>query len=423
MRDCDVLVAGGGSAGIAAAVSAARLGARTILVERGGALGGQVASSFVHSICGLYLLPEPGTNCSMPIRPVMTNDGFAAEFAKKLCAAGGAATPSRIGNTYVLLHHPFVFSKAADEIARETAGLELLFHAEMIGASSDAREIEIVCRGARETVRAKAVVDATGDAAIVAMAGLPTGQTPPRLLQRPAIIFALSGVDAFAMEPDAKVKLAGRLVSAVQSGALPSGALGASLRGSGRTGEAFVTVDLSGGDFYDPHDANCAAQLESEGRALAHTLARFLREEMPGFSESQISAMPARIGIRESRRLVGRYSLTGEDVQDGARFEDAVARSSWPMELRETNRGARLRYPRENRTCDIPLRSLRALDHDHLFAAGRCISSTHEAQASIRVIGTCFATGEAAGIGAALKALTGECDAPAVLAARERIKR
>src|SRR5215210_7136636 len=126
MRDCDVLVAGAGSAGIAAAISAARLGARTILVERGGSLGGQVASSLVHSICGLYRLPEPGTNCSTPIRPVMSNEGFASEFAGKLIAAGGARTPARIGNTFVLLHHPFLFSKVADEMVRETAGLETL---------------------------------------------------------------------------------------------------------------------------------------------------------------------------------------------------------------------------------------------------------------------------------------------------------
>ena len=109
------------------------------------------------------------------------------------------------------------------------------------------------------------------------------------------------------------------------------------------------------------------------------------------------------------------------DLEQSAHFDDSIALATWPMELRETNRGARLRFPIDGQPCDIPLGALRARDHANVFSAGRCISCSHEAQASIRVIGTCLATGEAAGIAAALFALRGECDAPAVRQTRAEI--
>ncbi|HSI11925.1 MAG TPA: FAD-dependent oxidoreductase, partial [Chthoniobacter sp.] len=140
-----------------------------------------------------------------------------------------------------------------------------------------------------------------------------------------------------------------------------------------------------------------------------------------GFEKSYIAAWPARAGVRESRRIMGRYRLEMEDIERGAQFDDTVAFAAWPMELRETATGPRLRFPTGEEPCGIPLRSLQARDDASLFMAGRCISSSHEAQASVRVIGTCLATGEAAGLAAALKVLHGDCDAAAVMAAREKI--
>jgi hypothetical protein len=122
---------------------------------------------------------------------------------------------------------------------------------------------------------------------------------------------------------------------------------------------------------------------------------------MEGFQEASLRGYPSCLGIRESRRSNGIYQLTEKDILEGARFDDEVAIASWPIELRETARGPRFRYPIGNQPCGIPLRSLQSKDVENLFVAGKCISTTHEAQASIRVIGTCLATGEAAGIAAA----------------------
>lgn len=422
MHGFDVLVAGGGSAGLAAAVAAARIGARTLLVERSGVLGGMAPAALVHSICGLY---ESG-DCAAAKTGGGTNGAslshFPAEFAARLRRAGGAHGPVKMGKVRVLLQQPIAFAQTADAFARETPNLEVRLHSELISVGGDFCEAVLCCRGARETIGVKVVVDASGDAVAAAIGGAACEQEPGERLQRPAFIFAMQGVAEGVLDDDGRLRLAGRIASGVQSGALHAGALGAALRASARPGEAFVTIDLDM-PGYDPLDVRCLTQLEMHGRALATQLAEFLRREAPGFEESCISAFPARVGVRESRRIIGRYRLEAADIEKSAHFDDAVALAMWPMEMRETNRGARLRFSESGRPCDIPLRSLRARDHDNLFAAGRCIACSHEAQASIRVIGTCLATGEAAGIAAGLLATRGECDAETVRTTREEIER
>ncbi len=411
----DVLVAGGGSAGLAAAVAAARLGARTLLIEHHSSLGGMAPAALVHSICGLYRLPDGDGP------PKIANVGFPEEFARRLLLAGGASGPVRMGRVDVLLQQPTAFARLADVIARETPGLEVRLHTELVAVAEDLSAVEVSCRGSREKIATRAIVDATGDGNVAALAGAEFEQETAARLQRPAFIFALGAVERGAADEAARLRLARRIVDAVREERLPAGALGAAFRESGRAGEVFVTIDLSGGPFYQPTVAACLTELEMEGRALAEALAAFLREGVDGFGESFISAFPARLGVRESRRLVGRARLSERDLLTGAEFADAVALATWPMELRETHTGPRLRYPEGGRACGIPLGALRARDHDRLFMAGRCISCSHEAQASIRVIGTCLATGEAAGLAAAIAVSQGSVDSLTVRAARTHV--
>jgi len=407
--DCDVLVAGGGSAGIAAAVAAARLGARTMLVERHGVLGGMASVALVHSICGLYRLDD-GTK-----PPVLANRGFAAEFAQHLVKAGGATGPVRMGRVNVLLQRPAAFAHLADTLVRNAPRLTLRLHTEIVAAGD---RLTLHCRGKTEHLKARVMIDTTGDAVLAALREAPCEIADGGRLQRPAYIFAMGGVTPVGLEDEARLRIAQRITQGIKTGRLPGAALGAHLRGSGQGGEAFVTIDLPGGPGYDPLDPECLTRLELEGRDLAGRLARFFREEIDGFQASYIAAWPSRVGVRESRRIVGLYRLQTEDIEQGRQFPDQVAFSAWPIELRETAAGPRLRFPTGTDPCGIPLRSLQARDDTALFMAGRCISCSHEAQASVRVIGTCLATGEAAGIAAGLTALNGGCDAAAV---RERI--
>src|SRR5271154_3033436 len=141
--DFDVVVAGGGSAGLAAAVAAARLGARTLLVERNGLLGGMASAALVHSICGLYRLPKGegrggGRDSWRPAdgraAPELANEGFAAEFARRLLAAGGASGPVRMGRVEVLLQRPVAFAQLCDVMAQETPNLEIRLQSEIVTA-------------------------------------------------------------------------------------------------------------------------------------------------------------------------------------------------------------------------------------------------------------------------------------------------
>jgi hypothetical protein len=417
---CDVLVAGGGSAGVAAAIAAARCGARTLLVERSGTLGGMPPLALVHSICGLYLHAENPT-------PEPANGGFAGEFTSRLIRGGGASGPVRMGRVDVLMQSPVAFARLCDEIVSETENLSLRLHTEVVGAavSGGIRSLEICCRGVHETIEPRVVVDASGDAVVAALAGAEFEMEESPRLQRPAFIFGMQGVETAALDEAGRMKLAHRIADAVRSHRLPQGALGAALRLSGRAGEAFATIDLDppGGVRYDPLDVNCLTALELHGRRLASALAAFLKNEAPGFGGSFISTLPARVGIRESRRIVGEYRIETGDLLHGAQFGDAVAVAAWPMELRERTTGPRFRFPEGGRPCGIPLRALRSKSFANLLMAGRCISSSHEAQASLRVIGTCLATGEAAGIAASLLASGAKCDAQSLIATRETLAR
>lgn len=401
---CDVLVVGGGSAGVAAAVAAGRAGASVILLERHGMLGGMASVALVHSICGLYLLRrEP--------EPQPAHEGFPAEFARRLIDAGGADGPHRMGRVDVLLQQPTAFAQLCDSLVAATPGVRVMLHTQMVGVRVDTetgrhvRAVDVHCRGNSATIQPRFVVDTSGDAEVAAQLNLPVERTPADRLQRPAFIFVLQGVDNATLEGDGRLHLSAQLVEAVRSEQLPRSSLGVAVRASARAGEVFVTIDLEAGmGEYDPTDAACLSNLEVQGRALATQLTTYLRTHVAGFAGCFVAAWPGRVGIRESRRWIGEYRIEERDVLAGATFGDAVGLSTWPMEMRETARGPRLRFPDADRPCQVPLRSLRARDLDNVFVAGRCMSASHEAQASLRVIGTCLMTGEAAGLAAALAA-------------------
>lgn len=407
IRDVDVAVIGGGSAGLAAAVMAARQGARVMLFERQGFLGGMGTASLVHTFCGLYLLK------SGPVAE-LANPGFPSEMAERMMASTGLG-PIRMGRLDVLPQHPADFVRIADELVKAESSLVVQWHTEVIGVRKNQGrwEIDWSCRGSLGKASTTVIVDASGDAVTAPWIGA-AHEVAPRL-QRPAYVFGIQGVKAFPDER--RLQLAGMLVEGIRTGVLSKAALGLSFRPSGRPGELFGTLDLAGeegGSIYDPLDPVGLSALEAEGRRVASGALACLREMAPEWSAAFISQWPARAGIRESRRWVGRACLTGAQIEAGTRFADEIGLATWPMEHRENVRGPKWHFPVEDRPTGIPLDCLRIPDHDNLFVAGRCISVDHEAQASIRVMGTCFVTGEAAGVAAAIKAGGGDPTASAV---------
>jgi hypothetical protein len=391
----DIVVAGGGSAGLAAAVMAAKSGARVVLVERQGMLGGMATLAHVHSLCGLYQLRESE---AAPL--LNSNPGFPVEFTERLLREGGARGPVRMGRLDVVLHRPATFAHVADAFTSELPNLKVMLHAEIheVLCNGDGKIglLNIHSRGSRYSLESTAVIDTTGDAEIAKFAGAAWKQTEPEKLQRPACIFGMAGVDPASMTESGRMGLARAISYGVSGGQLPKAALGVAFRAGVSPQEVWGTIDLEGMDF-EPNDPQKISLLERQGRELAVCILAFLVREVKGFQSAIISAFPARLGIRESRRISGIHELTGQDILTGARFPDEVALSSWPIELRENAHGPKFRFPEGNRSCGIRLGCLRSRNVTNLFVAGRCISSTHEAQAAVRVIGTCMATGQAAG--------------------------
>jgi hypothetical protein len=396
----DVAVLGGGSAGIAAAVAAAREGARTLLVERHGYCGGMGTAALVHSFCGLYLLREaPGA--------VLANPGIPSEIADRTIAATGIG-PQRMGRVDVLPQHPVEFVALGDALIAAEPNLTPLFHTEATAihrVADDFWEITLAGRDSIRKILSRILIDASGDAIAATLLGADSSIAEAPRLQRPAYVFGIQGVREGG--PDEGLRIAGIIVEGIRAGRLDKATLGIAFRPSGRPGETFGTIDLSGNEAdadYDPTSPRTLTALEIQGRSIATCATMWLRENHPGWQNAYISHWPARAGIRESRRWTGEQILTGDDIRHGRRFSDEIALATWPMEFRETTRGPKLVYPIDDRPTGIPLPCLRPRGIDRLWVAGRCISTDHDAQASIRVMGTCFATGEAAGRAAAREA-------------------
>ncbi|MGE9269567.1 MAG: FAD-dependent oxidoreductase, partial [Verrucomicrobiales bacterium] len=217
----DVLVIGGGSAGLAAAVTAARSGAVTVLVERHGMLGGMGTASLVHTFCGLYLLDGD--------RPEIANPGIAAEVAERMQRAAGVV-PVKMGRCWVLPQHPVEFASLADGMVAE-AGVEVLFHSELV-ALEEGWRARVMCRGESLEIKARSLIDTSGDAVVAAMLGGADLRAPSERLQRPAYVCGVLGVEGELNS----LALSGRLVEGWRAGVLPKAALGMHFRMSGRQG-------------------------------------------------------------------------------------------------------------------------------------------------------------------------------------------
>ena len=391
----DVFVAGAGSAGIAAAVCAARSGMRTLLIDRSPAPGGNVANALVHSICGLYII-------SPDLIPRPANGGFAMEFAQALVDDGAAAGPVRMDKLDVLLQEPILFSRFCATLLSKEKNLTYLPNTRLIDVvTDDSRILSVKVDSCPEAINATAFIDTTGEADLAYLAGAEWEAAPPGKLQRPAYIFSIGNVKMDAVDEEGRLEFSRKIVSGIRTGVLDPRLAATVMRPTCVPDQVQITIDLDAeGDHYSPLNPDFLTKLQILDKNLAKQLEGNLRSQVTGFEECEITTYPASVGIRESRRIAGRHRLTSAEILQGADFEDTVCRSAWPIELRETASGPKMKYPLDGKPAGIPLRALLSRDFENLLMAGRCISSSHQAQGAIRVIGTCLAMGQAAGLAA-----------------------
>lgn len=399
-HDVDVLVVGAGSSGLAAAATAAREGARVLLVDRYGFLGGTLSMVTLGSICGLYTV-TPDT-----VKPVVA--GFADELIDRLRRADGAKDHVRWLETASLPYDPPTLRMVADDVARESH-VRLALHSQAVAVERDGGRIGGVIfesRDGRWACRAKTVVDCTGDANIAMMAGVPFDHVPEEN-QAPTAMFKFGGVDTERAMALSRDDLRGHLERAVESGLdLPRTAGGMF---SLRPGEVHLNITRVTRDGRAPDSLNTEqmTDAEVEGRRQLRLYQRAFRDFVPGYENCYVADMGAELGIRESRRVHGAYMLQVDDVLKEGRFDDAIACSAWPVEEHGAGRATRWVFLEPGTYYQLPYRMMVPQAVDGLLVAGRCASATHDAHASMRVAATCMAMGEAAGVAAARSADTG----------------
>ncbi len=398
----DVVVLGGGPAGIAAAACAARAGAATLLVERYGFLGGMGTAAGVTNFCGLF------GNVRGEIRRVV--HGIADELLDRIDRLGGLSEPHLVlGKTKAQAYDMSAYKCAADDLVAGT-GARIAFHALAAGAlmqneaAVDALLVET--KSGRRAIRGRMFVDASGDGDLFAWAGAPweKGDDGARLAY-PTLMFRVADVDPERAR-EAWREIPRRMEEAEAQGRFRFPRKGAIVRPQKHPTEwrANVTqIRNPDGSALDGTDAEQLAAGELEGRRQIRDYIVFLRECVPGFERAYVLDIAPQVGIRETRRLAGEYVLTGDDVLGCASFRDTIGVNGWPIERHVAGDVEWVwpPIPRSRGFNQLPFRMLVPRRIDNLLVAGRCASMTHDGQSAARVSGACFAMGQAAGTAAA----------------------
>ena len=410
--DFDVLVVGGGPAGLAAAVSAARHGARTLLVERYGFLGGMGTAGGVTTFAGLYGQRDGGMQQLV--------HGVAAELLQRIDALGGLNAPQDglQGRIRVRSYDVAAYKCAADGLVLD-AGVQLLLHAWAAGVvmepgpgtiagASRLAAVLVETKSGRRAVRAQQLIDCSGDADIANFAGAPCalGDGQGDMLY-PSTMFRIGNVDALrAQAAIGEFKAIDQLM-AQAAARYDFPRHGAILRPQRNPREWRANVTQLRNDQGRAVDATDARQLsaaEVEGRRQIVQYMRFLRAEVPGFEEAEISEIAAQVGVRETRRVHCQHMLTGDEVLGGAVFADSIGLNAWPVEKHVAG-GVEWAFPHDpgHSFNQLPFRMLVPPSVDNLLVAGRCAGMEHLGQSAARASGACFVMGQAAGTAAALR--------------------
>jgi hypothetical protein len=442
--EADVLVVGGGPSGLGAALGAANAGASVILVERYGFLGGNATAALVMPLMSFHnevraarehqwdgedprILPTDHG----PGEPVVA--GPLNELLERLFPVGGAVPPSQ-ETGYTVPFDPECYKLATLDML-DDAGVHFLFHAFASGviAKRTVDGVVFETKSGPVVLTAGAVVDCTGDGDVAAAAGAPfelgretDGLTQPMTLMFRMVQFERDRFTRYVREhPEQWRGVSGLwelVADAHAAGELDLPRDDILFFATPHPHEVSVNSTRVTGIGNDVWDLTHA---EWRTRRQMREIVRFLRKHVPGFEHAYDAQSGVSVGVRETRRIRGEYRLTGDDVLTARKFEDAIARGSYPVDIHDPEgKGTILKRIPVSEAYDIPLRCLLPREVDGLLVAGRCISGSHEAHSSYRVTPIAMATGHAAGITAALAARSDRSprDVPYVDVQRELLR-
>ncbi len=410
LAEVDVVVVGGGAAGVAAATVLGERGHRVLLIERYGFCGGGAVAGLSGTVCGLFTATEREAN-----RPEQVVWGFTERFRARLEEIGGLTPPQRYGKTWTVTHDPMLWRANGDAFL-QAAGVRVLYHTQVVAVIQEGQSLQGVVVNSKSgmaAIHARRVIDASGDGDVALRAGRATTKGKDGTIQNPTMIFRMNNVevprflDFWGPDTISPQHVIDLLVAAEGSGLSlprkkiwifptprPHQLLCNATRVLGRDGR-----DL---DVTDPADHT---EAEMVGREQAADYAAFLRRHVPGCEAAYLSDTGVEVGIRQTRTVTGLQCLSNEDVLGARKRADGIARSPWPIEL---HYGAK---PRVEWLIDdwyeVPYGALVPASGENLIVAGRCLSAEHEALASARVTAQCFAYGQAAALATELSLASG----------------
>ena len=403
----DVVVVGGGTSGVAAAVGAAQAGAKTLLIERNPYLGGEATHSGVAAFCGFF-------SCDAHLTRTVAGVGAKVVEAMEQLDPGSVDYIISAAGHKNINFRPEYLKCAMDNIL-DDAGVNLLLKAQVFKVVAENKKIvSLVCLDdeGEFTVEGTTFVDASGDANLTRLAGAETLWGDGETVQAATLPFRLCNVDTSKdLSPNAveKAILKGKAAkipfltrekgfilkqkeSHVVSVLLPS----------------FIPTNLT---------AEEQTKKEKDTRKQVLSYVEALRKYLPGMEKCELAVIGPDIGYRETRRIVGKYAVTTDAVLERRKNSQGVARCGWKPEIhKDVNKMGTYMEVKDGSYFDIPLGALQSATIDNLYAGGRMISSDPIAFAAIRVMGVCFATGHAAGVGAAYQAIHGMADVEQVRA-------
>jgi hypothetical protein len=405
LAEHEVVVLGGGPAGIAAAAAAGTAGRATMLVERYGFLGGAGTAAGLANFCGLHAKVD-GEH-----RQVV--HGVADDILDRLKGLNALSAPHMLfgGRIQAQAYDVSAYKLVADQLLAE-AKVQLLFHA--LAAGYQDGHLLVETKSGRRAIKGKLFIDCSGDGDLAAWAGAPyeVGDGKGNMLY-PSTMYRIGGVDP-ARAGNAWEKIAELMEEAERKGRrFPRRKPIVRPQPNPTEWRANLTqIRNPDGSAVSGIDALQLAWGEAEGRRQVWDTFSFIKETTPGFERSHIADIAPQIGIRETRRVKGGYMLSEADVLDCAGFADAIGVNGWPVEDHVAG-SVDFRFQRTPRGYNqLPYRMIVPLGVDNLLVAGRCASMTHGGQSAARVSGPCFVMGQAAGSAAhlALKARIKPCD-------------
>lgn len=400
----DVVVVGGGAAGVAAAETAARNGLKTAIIEKNGFFGGQAVAGLSATICGLYATNEQWTKENGPNQIVF---GFAEKFKKKLEENNGITAPQLYGNTYVNAHEALAWKMSAEQLLSD-AGVTIFYHSTLIGVEKEVETVKELTFYTTEgfcKIKANAFIDASGDAALVAQAGGQFYYGADGVVQNPTLIFKLNHIEEqafwtyFGENTICNDDFSDKIKEAEKTFGYNLPRKKIWVFRCVHDGQVYVnatSVAMADGSSLNCISAENRSYAEKKARQQAMEYVAFMKKYIPGCENAYISEHGSEVGVRQTRSVVAMERLKNVDVENCVKPKNGIVKSSWPIEL---HRGTmpKLHWLTDD-YYEVPFGALVPIGFDNVLVAGRCIDAEHEALASARVTAQCFEYGRAAGI-------------------------